>query len=215
MPLQNRVTPFGDVVAVPERGTVMGNRGGCMHTAAKTLTRRRWVSRRWIACVLQFKGRKREVMSPNRYTELFFLDEATALAAGHRPCRECRRADHECFKQAWLRGNRTLGLQPDASIDEIDRILHAERVRRDGSKVTFRARLGRLPEGVFVERDSQPQTALLLHAGRLWKWTPGGYTQGLAAAADEEITVLNPRSTVHAIAVGYKPAIHDSAEVGR
>ena len=93
MPLQNRVTPTGEIIATTARGTMMGNRGGAFHTAAQTLTHRRWKTKAWICCVIEFKGRHRVVMSPNRYTELFFLDEATALAAGHRPCFECRRAD--------------------------------------------------------------------------------------------------------------------------
>src|SRR5262245_57299437 len=105
MPLQNRVTPFGELVAVAERSAWMGNRGGCFHTPDQCLKRRHWAGTRWLVCVLEFRERHREVMSPGLYTELFFLDEATALAAGHRPCRECRREDHERFKTAWLRGN--------------------------------------------------------------------------------------------------------------
>jgi hypothetical protein len=210
MPLQNRVTPFGEIVAVPKRGTLMGNRGGRFHTPDKALTRRRWASRRWIACVLEFKGRRREVMAPGRYTELFFLDEATALAAGHRPCRECRRADHDRFRRAWLKGNASLGLPPDVSIDEIDRVLHAERVGRGGAKVTFPARLGDLPDGVFVARDG---TARLLARGSLWGWSPGGYTGPLPLDTAADAAVLTPRSTVRTIKAGYRPAIHPSAQL--
>jgi hypothetical protein len=210
MPLQNRVTPFGEIVAVPQRGTLMGNRGGCIHTHDKTLTRRRWVSRRWIACVLEFRGRRREVMAPDRYTELFFLDEATALAAGHRPCRECRRADHDHFRQAWLRGNASRGLPPDVSIDEIDRVLHAERVGPGGAKVTFAARLGDLPDGAFVAGGD---TALLVAGGALWKWSPAGYSGSLSLDAAAEAAVLTPRSIVRAITAGYKPAVHSPARV--
>jgi hypothetical protein len=112
VPLQNRVTPFGELIAVPERGTWMGNRGGCFHTEGRQLSRRRYASKRWIVCALEFRGRHRTVMTPGRYTELFFLDEATAFAAGHRPCRECRHHDHKRFKAAWLYGNRALGLRP-------------------------------------------------------------------------------------------------------
>jgi hypothetical protein len=210
MPLQNRVTPFGEIVAVPQRGTLMGNRGGRFHTADKLLTRRRWASRRWIACVLEFRGRRREVMAPERYTELFFLDEATALAAGHRPCRECRRADHERFRQSWLRGNASLGLPPEVGIDEIDRVLHAERVGPGGAKVTFTARLGDLPDGVFVARGG---AALLVAGGALWQWSPGGYTRQLPLDPAAEAAVLTPRSAVRAIAAGYRPAVHPSAPV--
>jgi hypothetical protein len=215
MPLQNRVTPFGEIVAVRERGTLMGNRGGCLHTDRRTLTRRRWVSRRWIVCVLQFRGRRRQVMTPGRYTELFFLDEATALAAGHRPCRECRCADHERFMAAWLRGNLALGLPADVGIDEVDRVLHAERVRADGSKVTFPARLGDLPDGVLVAPGNVPERALLLAVGSLWRWTASGYAERLPLDPAAEVEVLTPRSTVSAIAVGYRPLLHRSIPIRR
>ena len=122
-PLQNRVTPFGEIAAVTARGTMMGNRGGCFHDDAQQLRRRRWASRRWICCVLSFKERHREVMMPRRYTELFFLDEATAFAAGHRPCAECRRADYNAFQKAWQRA----GLPSEAKADAMDLVLHAER----------------------------------------------------------------------------------------
>jgi hypothetical protein len=208
MPLQNRVTPSGEIVAVPQRGTLMGNRGGRFHTSDKKLTRRRWASRRWIACVLRFKGRHREVMAPGRYTELFFLDEATALAAGHRPCRECRRADHERFRDAWLRGNAALGLPPDVNIDAIDRVLHAERALPGGAKVTFTARLGDLPDWAFVARGDK---AFLVAGGALWEWSPGGYSGPRPLRPEAEAAVLTPRSVVRAIAAGYTPAVHPSA----
>src|SRR5690242_17853652 len=169
----------------------MGNRGGRIHTPAKALTRRRWASRRWIACVLEFRGRQREVMAPDRYTELFFLDEATALAAGHRPCRECRRADHERFRRAWLRGNASLGLPADVSVDEIDRVLHAERVGPGGAKLTFTSRLGDLPDGVFVARGG---TALLVAGSALREWSPGGYAGPRPLDPAAEAVVLTPRS---------------------
>jgi hypothetical protein len=218
MPLQNRVTPFGDLVAVPERGTFMGNRGGCLHTPDKRLGRRRWISKRWILCALEFKGRRRTPMTPGRYTELFFLDEATALAAGHRPCRECQRERHECFKQAWLRGNPEAGLSAQTSIDRIDEVLHAERVGPGGSQGTYRARLRDLPDGVFVTVDREPDTALLVARGCLWPWTPGGYATPVLPEADGEATVLTPRSTVRAIAAGYRPCqdfFRPSRKVGR
>ncbi len=214
MPLQNRVTPFGEIVAVPERGTFLGNRGGCFHTAARTLTARRWASRRWIVCLLQFKGRHRQVMAPRHYTELFFLDEATALAAGHRPCAECRLADHKRFKDAWLRGNLSRGLPAGVRIDEIDRVLHGERLAAGGLKVTFRAPLGELPDGTFVVLDEAPSTGYLLARGALWRWAPGGHTGPVSRNAATGVTVLTPRSTVNAMAAGYRPSVHDSIRAG-
>jgi hypothetical protein len=210
MPLQNRVTPFGEIVAVPQRGTLMGNRGGCFHSPRRTLRQARWVTRRWIACLLQFRARQREVMAPRRYTELFFLDEATALAAGHRPCFECRRRDYEWFKDAWLRGNPAKRLSPHSTIDKIDRLLHEDRVRADRSQRTFPARLGELPDGSFVVLKDDPGTALLLAHGSLWTWTPGGYTGRRALPPDEEATVLTPRSIIAALGAGYQPALHGS-----
>jgi hypothetical protein len=211
MPLRNRVTPFGEVLALEARGTFMGNRGGCFHTPKKTLTSRRWVSRRWIVCVLEFRGRRREVMAPGRYTELFFLDEATALAAGHRPCRECRRLAHEAFKEAWLRGNADLQLPADVRIDEVDKVLHAQRV---GAPKTFRAKLGELPEGTFVTREEDLRRAWLLAGGSLREWTPAGYGGRAPADPDALVGVLTPRSTVRALAAGYEPVLHDSLVFG-
>jgi methylphosphotriester-DNA--protein-cysteine methyltransferase len=212
VPLQNRVTPFGELIAVPERGTWMGNRGGCFHTEARQLSRRRWASKRWIVCALEFRGRHRTVMTAGRYTELFFLDEATALAAGHRPCRECRHQDHERFKAAWLYGNRALGLRADASIDEMDAVLHRERVTRAGAKVTFTAALGSVPDGVFVALSAAPTEALLVAGGRLWRWAPGGYADaGALPRGSQRVTVLTPHSTLRALAAGYAAERHPSA----
>src|SRR5580700_10539232 len=124
MPLQNRVTPYGDLVATPARGQFLGNRGGRFHTDAKTLTARRWVSPQWICCVLDFRGRHRDVWGRS-YTELFFLDEPTAFAAGHRPCFECRRKDAQAFAEKWCEARR-LSRPPYAA--EMDDELHAERL---------------------------------------------------------------------------------------
>ncbi|MEL7303179.1 MAG: hypothetical protein AAGJ53_05760, partial [Pseudomonadota bacterium] len=131
-PLQNRVRPDGEIVAISERGTMMGNRGGRIHTTDKTLSRRRWASHHWICCVLEFRGRQREVMAPRSYTELFFLDEATAFAAGHRPCFECRRADANRFAEVFAetRSDSDSGdtvKTTRATVAEIDAVLHAER----------------------------------------------------------------------------------------
>src|SRR5215472_8961722 len=150
MPLQNRVGPSGDILAVTARGTFMGNRGGAIHNEKREIVRQ-YASRRWIACVLEFKGRRRTVMSPNRYTELFFLDEAVALAAGHRPCAECRRARFKEFSSAWQAWS---GVRHRAQ--EMDSDLHAARIDSRRRKVTFDASLDSLPDGCFVELDGAP-----------------------------------------------------------
>lgn len=208
MPLQNRVTPFGEIVAHPARGTLMGNRGGCLHDDQKRLRRRRWVSERWITCLLEFGGWHREVMRPRYYTELFFLDEATALAAGHRPCALCRRADFECFREAWLAGNPAAGLTMSSSISAIDRIIHAERCAPGWGKRTHDAPLTGLPYGVMVADGTQ---AFLWRRGQLLPWTFDGYGSPLRPDAQRTMTVLTPASTVAAIASGYDPAVHPSA----
>src|SRR5207237_6087106 len=134
---------FGDIIATPERGTFLGNRG-VLHDGEGRIGRA-WQLKRWIVCVLEFRGRKRTVMTPGRYTELFFLDEATALAAGHRPCAECRRARFRAFQTAWAAGDS--GRVPTAG--EMDDRLHAERVGPGCEKVRFAAELDELPDGVF------------------------------------------------------------------
>lgn len=197
-PLQNRVSPFGDIVAVPERGTFTGNRG-ILHDDQRLLTRRRWSTQAWIICLLEFKGRHRAVMSPGTWTELFFLDEVTALAAGHRPCGECRREAYQRFKACWIVGNGA------ASIDEIDRRLHRERVEpRTHVKITYQAPLESLPDGAFVAIDG---AAHLLWRGVLWRWSFGGYSDPQPVSSDRLVTVLTPRSTVAALTRGYTPIV--------
>src|SRR5262249_27366978 len=148
MPRQNRITPSGEIIATPERGAFMGNRG-VLHDAEGRI-RRAWQVKRWLLCLLRFKGRKRQVMMPGRYTELFFPDEATGLAAGHRPCAECRRDRFRAFCRAWP-GNSGL----DATATAIDERLHAERVGPGRSKRTCMARLDDLPDGVFVRLEDR------------------------------------------------------------
>lgn len=191
-PLQNRVTPFGEIVRTPARGAWMGNRGGCLHDDNKALLRRRWVSRRCICCVLAFMGRHREVMTPRRYTELFFLDEATALAAGHRPCAECRRRDFNCFVAAW-RAAHGAPTESRISASGIDLALHAERLGPGGMKVTYEAPIAALPDGVMVARASDAHAAWLLWQGALHLWTPEGYARQ-ESVVDERVRVLTPRS---------------------
>jgi hypothetical protein len=209
VPLQNRVTPFGELIAVEARGTLMGNRG-CLHDEQRRI-RRRFVGRRWIHCVLQFKGRHRTVMTPHRYTELFFLDEATALAAGHRPCAECQRERYLDFRAHWAAARGAGARSAPPSVDVIDRVLHAERFEPGGGKRTRRARVDGLPTGVLVT-DAQGQPHLVVE-NALRRWTPAGYADPIRRAS-ETVSVLTPRSIVRAIDHGYVVGLHPSATRG-
>src|SRR5437868_6246080 len=151
MALQNRVDPFGELIATPARGMFFGNRGGRFHRDDRTLGQRRWVSRQWICCVLDFKGRRRNVWG-RFYTELFFLDEVTAFAAGHRPCFECRRKDAVAFAEAWARA-RKLPRRPSAP--EMDDVLHPERLN-GRAKRTHRRDIDELPDGAMIVLDGEP-----------------------------------------------------------
>ena len=210
MPLQNRVTPEGEIIATPHRGLMMGNRGGAFHLPDRTLGARRWATRQWIACVLEFKGRHRPaMMQPNRYTELFFLDEATALAAGHRPCFECRWRDAEHFAALWA---QTRSWPAPARAPEMDLALHAERAGAKGQKVTFRAQLASLPGGTFVRlADDASGPCYLVDEDRLLPWTPAGYGEPLVLPRRREADVLTPRSIVAVLSAGYRPMLHPSA----
>jgi hypothetical protein len=203
-PLRNRVTPRGDLIAVAARGALMGNRGQ-LHDAAGQVVRRQVSGyRAWVTCRLDFKGRWRPVMTPGRYTELFFLDEATALAAGHRPCGECRRDDFRRFKAAWLAANPERGLAEGMPIGAVDRELHRDRLTSEGLQQTFLADLGALPDGVFVARGAQ-DPLLLVWDGGLWPWSPDGYGDPEPKPPSGVLTVLTPASTVNTIAAGYTP----------
>jgi hypothetical protein len=202
MPLQNRVDPHGTIFRSPARGTFLGNRGGALHNDRREIVRA-YTNRRWITCVLQFKGRHREVMTPGRYTELFFLDEATSFAAGHRPCAECRRARFNAFREAWGGG-------PDLRAPQMDAVLHAARVDSRGGKVTFEAPLGSLPDGCYVEIEGG---AWLLSGEWLLRWTAEGYGTR-EARADSMVTVLTPLPTVECFRRGYRPEIHASGGEG-
>ena len=202
-PLRNRVTPAGELIATEHRGTMYGNRG-VLHNDDLVLVRRHQV-RRWLVCVLEFRGRQRRIMQPRRYTELFFLDEAVALAAGHRPCAECRHADYQAFRTAWT---EALGLRAKPAADGIDLVLHGQRCPVGDARVTYPARLRDLPDGVFIARDDG---YWLLRNGELRLWTPAGYTAA-RKPPDETAAVLTPRSTVDTIRAGYRPGIHFSAD---
>jgi hypothetical protein len=204
MPRQNRVTPLGEIVALPQRGRWMGNRGGCLHDNAGRLGKSRWKTRAWLICRLQFKGWHREVMRPGRYTELFFLDEATALAAGHRPCALCRRDafDHyrDCVASAFG------GVRPGAP--ELDRRLHAERL--DGlAQRRGIAKLRDLPDGAMVVPPGSTEPWLVWR-GALHRWTPSGYAGTMAATPAMPVAVLTPALSRLALSRDYAPQIDGS-----
>lgn len=202
MPLQNRVLPTGEIVAHPARGTFMGNRAGQLHDENRRVGVRRWAGAAWITCRLDFKQRQRRVMSPGHYTELFFLDEAVALAAGHRPCAECRRGSFRAFRAAFDAAN---GPVPDAAT--MDRALHGARVTRDRRQITREMPAAELPDGTFVALDGG---CWLVLGPVLNRYTPEGYA-GTRARPRGTVTVLTPAPTVGALAAGYRPVIHESA----
>jgi hypothetical protein len=204
MPLQNRVTPAGEIVADPGRGLLMGNRG-CLHGQARTLGVSRWRSKLWICCLLDFKGVQRDPMPPGRWTALFFLDEATALAAGHRPCGYCRRGDFLDFAEAW-RAARHLPRRPRAA--EMDTALHRERTDRYRRKLSYRTPTAELPDGVMVRNGGEPG---LLIGGRVRPWSFHGYGAPDPAGPAGRVEVLTPPSIVAAIMAGYRPLVHPSA----
>jgi len=203
MPLQNRVTPFGDLVADSARGLFMGNRGGRFHTDAKMLTARRWASRQWICCVLDFKGRQRDVWG-RFYTELFFLDEPTALAAGHRPCFECRRNDALAFAEKWRQAHR-LRTRPKAA--EMDQVLHGERLRGRAKRL-HRRNSDALPDGAFVALEDAPYA---VRGDVLLRWTAQGYATRKKRPRAIAVDVLTPPAILAVLSAGYRPHWHPSA----
>jgi hypothetical protein len=207
MPLQNRVRPDGEIVAAGARGLLMGNRG-CLHGQGRELGVSRWRSKLWIACVLDWQGRRRDPMLPGRWTALFFLDEATALAAGHRPCAYCRRSDYVDFAEAW---RLAAGLPARLLATEMDARLHAERTDRNRRKRTHVRDVARLPDGVMIRAADG---ASLLVGGRLRPWSLTGYGSPVAAPSAGPVEVLTPPSMVAALAAGYRPLVHPSALAG-
>lgn len=202
MPRQNRVTPEGLIEADPARGLLTGNRG-VLHDRAQRLGSARWRHPHWIACALRYKDWRRPIMAPGRWTELFFLDEAVALAAGHRPCALCRRADFERFLGAW---EGAFGAR--ARAPAIDRALHAARVApRTRRQVTHPARLESLPDGTFVRWQGAPHLVL---GERLLRWRHAGYDAAAARPAGE-VEVLTPAPLVAVLRAGYAPLLHPSA----
>ncbi|MGY3444613.1 MULTISPECIES: hypothetical protein [unclassified Bradyrhizobium] len=202
MPLQNRVAPSGDIVATHHRGTFTGNRGIIHDPATRTLLNKRWSSPAWLTCVCEFRGRRREVMRRQSWTELFFLDEATAFAAGHRPCFYCRRDDANRFRAAWEQGNST----SDLSAKAMDAVLHAERLDRGRKRLhPLPLPLAELPDGTMVLANGE---SFLVTAGTTLRWSFAGYSRADVA---EAAMLLTPPSTVRAFQSGYRPVLHPSA----
>lgn len=203
MPLQNRVTPSGDIVADPHRGLFTGNRGIIHDPATKTLLGKRWASPAWLTCVCEFRGRRRKVMGGRSWTELFFLDEATAFAAGHRPCFYCRRDDANRFRAAWEQGNGAANVRAR----DIDVVLHHERLDR-GRKRLHRLPLPlkALPDGAMVQAGA---AYFLIVRGKALQWSMAGYRK--AEGAFDEAKLLTPPSTLRAFGAGYRPVLHPSA----
>ncbi len=194
MPRMNRVSPQGQFHAVPDRGTLMGNRG-ILHEGEAI--RRPFAHQHWVCCVLSFKDRRRKLMQPGRYTELFFLDEATAYAAGHRPCAECRRADHLEFAGLWAQ------VHGPARAPQIDRLLHAQRIHRR-AQVTWEAEAASLPDGTMIRGPDGP---VLIWQGQ-HDWSFAGYTP--RAPLKGAVTVLTPPAIVALYAAGLRPGVHPS-----
>lgn len=206
MPLRNRVTPFNTIVAVPDRSLFMGNRGRLHEDQREPV--RQYRVKQWIICQIAFKGRQRTLMTPGEYTELFFLDEPTALAAGHRPCGECRRQAFTRFRDAWSRGNAA---GEPVALSDLDARLHADRWEgwgNYGHPRHHRAALEDLPDGAMVAIDGDAHLVLGDH---LHRWTPGGYTDPRPRPAGE-VELLTPPGTVAALGAGYEPEIHPSAD---
>jgi hypothetical protein len=209
MPLQNRVTPLGDLVAKPARGLVYGNRG-CLHDGSGRI-RRRYNGKRWIACQLRFKNWHRQpLLQPGRFTELFFLDEATAFAAGHRPCALCRRDDYARLVEIWA------DVHPgQAGADAIDAQLHVERVA-PGTRAQLHhdAPLDELPDGAFILHDGAPHLVL---GAQLLRWTAAGYTAADTRPAGRQVVLITPPSLCAVLRTGWRPLVpllHPSAAAG-
>ena len=210
MPLQNRVNPFSTLISTPERGAWTGNRG-VIHNERKEIIKNHAV-KYWITCALKYKNAQRSVMSPNRWTELFFLDEATAFAAGHRPCGFCRHPDFKRFKDLWLTANgEQYGLTSKTKMDIIDAIIHQERLDKNGLKKTFKSTLTALPDGTFITLDEMDK-AYLWYQQNLYEWSFSGYTKVSPSDKNREVTVLTPLSYVAVFKAGYVPEVHFSAK---
>ena len=204
MPLQNRVTPTGDIIATPYRGLFTGNRGIIHDPATKTLLKKRWSSPAWITCVCEFRGWRRQVMATRSWTELFFFDEATAFAAGHRPCFFCRRGDARRFRAAWEQGNSVAGIRAK----EIDAVLHRERLERGAKRLhPLLTPVEQLPDGAMLLKAEE---CFVIVQGKALRWSMAGYRRPDNGIRDAML--LTPPSTLRALGAGYQAVLHPSAE---
>jgi len=203
MPLQNRVDSWGNILATTARGTLLGNRG-ILHNGKQQIIKT-YQHQSWVACRLKFKNRKRKLMAPSNFTELFFLDEATAFAAGHRPCCECRRDRYLEFKNYWVRSNLDKQAK-DVKISIINKLMHKERINK-GVKITHRAKLKELPGGTIF---SNKNSAYLIFETKIYLWSFEGYSFAKNVNISDEVDVLTPKSIVNIFRIGFKPEIHKS-----
>lgn len=207
MPVQNRVNPFGQFERESSRGLWLGNRG-ILHNQEREIVRP-WKHKSWVTCRLNYKGKRREIFSDGGYSELFFLDEATAFSAGHRPCAECRNPRYKEFKAAWCASNPQYSEGKFTAVAVIDKYLHRERAIRGGGKVTYTHRLADLPPGTMVQIEGSP---FLVWAGRLFPWTHYGYQQSESILnSPTDVAVLTPKSIVSCYRQGFKPQVHETA----
>jgi hypothetical protein len=198
MPLQNRCNPFGELIATSARGTMMGNRGGKFHRDDRTLGRRRWTSRHWICCDIHYKNKQHEAMG-RYYTSVFFLDEVTALAAGHRPCFFCRRKDAQRFLSL---------AAPPLMADAADHILHEQRFASRHTPVTQACDVAALPDGAMIAIDGAPYA---VRGDRLWRWSFEGYSDARARRTVPRAPLITPPLFVTILANGFEPRWHDTA----
>lgn len=205
--LQNRVTPRGELEKASARGAWLGNRG-ILHNEQQQIVAP-WRHKAWVTCRLEFKGRKRNIFGPRSYSELFFLDEATAFSAGHRPCGECQREKYKLFKAAWCAANQNLIRTPSPIIAQLDKHLHIDRAITGGKKVTYTEKLRNLPDGVFIKFEEK---TMLLSNGHLHTWTHGGYIDPILTKDSlATVQVLTPKSIVAVFHDGFEAEIHQSA----
>jgi len=206
MPLQNRVNPKGEIKAVKSRGAFLGNRG-IIHNEEKEIISP-FKIKGWVTCQLEFKGRKRELMAKGKYTELFFLDEATVFSAGHRPCAECRRTRYNEFKTKWLEANQSLLLDNSTSIANIDKIIHQDRINKK-QKVTYQDKMNLLPNGTMIQINN---IEYLIWNHKIFKWTFEGYEPTKINITNNDVIVLTPKSYVEMFKKGFTPTVHISLQ---